>query len=255
VVSPRTHAEIEDLLGAYALDAVDATEATIVEEHLESCPRCRAEVSEHREVAAMLGNSGGAAPEGLWDRIAGSLEETPPPLRMPVAPVTPFRTRADRDRRGVSARAVAALAVAAALLIGFLGAQVVRQERLVDDLRGTLNEDVALRGANLALADPDARTTYLENAELGMTATAVVLPDGTGYLLAQELPELDESEAYQLWGVAGETVVSLGVLGADPAEVVPFMASGALDALAITEEVAGGVPVSEQPALLAGEFD
>jgi hypothetical protein len=268
-VSPRTHAEIEDLLGAYALDAVDPAEAAIVEEHLESCPRCRAEVSEHREVAAMLGNSGGAAPEGLWDRIAGSLEETPPPLRMPAAPVTPLPPRADRERRGVSARAVAALAVAAALLIGFLGAQSIQQqrrvddlrsevaerERLVDDLRDTLNEDVALRAANLALADPDARTTYLENAELGMTATAVVLPDGTGYLLAQELPELDETEAYQLWGVAGETVVSLGVLGADPAEVVPFMASGALDALAITEEVAGGVPVSEQPALLAGEFD
>ena len=42
--------------------------------------RCRAEVEGHREVASMLGNSGADAPEGVWDRIASQLEDTPPPM-------------------------------------------------------------------------------------------------------------------------------------------------------------------------------
>jgi anti-sigma factor RsiW len=37
-----SHAEASDLLGAYALDAVDGDEFAELEEHLETCPRCRA---------------------------------------------------------------------------------------------------------------------------------------------------------------------------------------------------------------------
>jgi hypothetical protein len=68
-----THAEIAELLGAYALDAVSAEEAVEIEEHLAECPRCRAEVSAHREVAGVLGNLSGTAPAGLWSRIADEL--------------------------------------------------------------------------------------------------------------------------------------------------------------------------------------
>jgi anti-sigma factor RsiW len=72
-----------DLLGAYALDAVDDDERQAIERHLDNCAQCRREVAEHREVAGMLASGWLPAPEGLWDRIAGSLEEPPPPLRMP----------------------------------------------------------------------------------------------------------------------------------------------------------------------------
>lgn len=75
---PLTHRQIQDLLGAYALDAVDADEAEAVEVHLRECPRCRAEVEEHRETAAMLAHVGTAAPAGVWDRIAEQLEEEAP---------------------------------------------------------------------------------------------------------------------------------------------------------------------------------
>jgi hypothetical protein len=67
------HAEITELLGAYALDAVSPEEAAEIEEHLVECPRCRAEVAAHREVAGVLGNLGGSAPAGLWARIADEL--------------------------------------------------------------------------------------------------------------------------------------------------------------------------------------
>jgi len=80
------HHEIEELLGAYALDAVDADEARLVEDHLADCPRCRAEVAEHREVAALLTTgSTEPVPDGLWDRIAADLGDTPPPVPIEVA--------------------------------------------------------------------------------------------------------------------------------------------------------------------------
>ena len=52
-----THEQASELLGAYALDAVDGDEFTELEEHLEMCPRCRAELDGLREVAAAMGNS------------------------------------------------------------------------------------------------------------------------------------------------------------------------------------------------------
>ena len=51
------HTDVEGLLGAYALDAVDPEETERIEAHLADCPRCRAEVDRHREVAAAIGNS------------------------------------------------------------------------------------------------------------------------------------------------------------------------------------------------------
>ena len=57
-----SHAELEELLGAYALDAVDGEERELVELHLLDCPRCRAEVAEHRAVASFLGSAGVLGP-------------------------------------------------------------------------------------------------------------------------------------------------------------------------------------------------
>ena len=51
-----------------------------------------------------------------------------------------------------------------------------------------------------------------------------MLPTGTGFLSASGLPELPETETYQLWGVYGdEDVISLGVLGNRPG-IEPFTA-------------------------------
>jgi hypothetical protein len=59
------HPEVQELLGAYALDALDPGEADAVDLHLRECPRCRAEVEEYRETAAMLAFGGVAAPPGV----------------------------------------------------------------------------------------------------------------------------------------------------------------------------------------------
>ena len=249
------HEEIEELLGAYALDAVDPDEVEAVERHLEGCPRCRSEVAGHREVATLLANTGGDAPAGVWERIAGQLEEAPPPLRLHLpdssAPVVPLASR-----RGARATriAVAAVGIAAALAIGVLGTQVVRQQQELDRFEAAIEEGTLLSAANTALRDPRAVQAALQSFDGSVTGQAVILPDGTGYLLVHQLPALDDG-TYQLWGQTEGGLISLGLLGDQPGAVIPFHVGDGVAALAITAEEPGGVLQSKNPAVLAGSFD
>lgn len=104
------HDEFIELLGAYALDAVDDDERRAVEAHLVMCPTCQAEVLEHIEVAAALGAQYTASmPADLWGRIemqieAGPTEVSGEPLRLP--PLAVFDTAGpDRDDRARPANA------------------------------------------------------------------------------------------------------------------------------------------------------
>ncbi len=255
-MSEVTHDEISELLGAYALHAVDPDEAAAVEAHLEGCPRCRAEVADHREVAAALGNSGGDAPDGLWDRIVSTLEERPPPMRLSLpssgdAEVIPL---AERRRPAGNRIVLAALGAAAAAVIGVLGVKVVQQDDQLDRVEQAFSDDTLLQAANAALLHPDAARSTLASPDGGVHMDAVLLPDGSGFLMADELPGLDEGRTYQLWGQTGAGMISLGLLGADPDGVVPFRASGEVAALAITEEVATGTNEPSTAPLLLGRF-
>jgi anti-sigma factor RsiW len=245
------HGEVRDLLGAYALDAVDDNERRAVDRHLEDCPPCQAEVAEHREVVGMLASGFVPAPEGLWDRIAGSLEEVPPPMRG-LAPVA-FLER-ERERRRLApgpVRAIVAVGVAASVgVVGLLGVKVLDTSNKVNDVAAALHgEDV--RGAALAAASrPDARKVALRSPDGRLTAQAVLLADGTGYLVDANLPALSPERTYQLWAV-GRSTVSVGVLGPVPGPTA-FRAAGDVRALAITEETAGGVVSSQQQPRVAG---
>src|SRR3954452_7912184 len=120
-----THEQVQELLGAYAIDAVDGDEAQDIDAHLTECPRCRADVGDLREVAALLAHSGADAPDGVWDRIASSLGEAPPPLRLDVR-------RATRGRPPVVT--MIAIAAAAAVIV-VLAVSVLHLNRQVDDLQ------------------------------------------------------------------------------------------------------------------------
>jgi hypothetical protein len=249
------HDEIAELLGAYALDAVDAEEAAAVEAHLITCPRCAAEVADHREVAAMLANTGAPAPEGLWTRISASLEEPPPEMDIPL--FTPDRSAggvvdlAERRRRRTPRWVPGAAAAAVLVVVAFVMGLVVS----ADDSGGRDQEFAAgLEAvAREIMNDPDATRVVLSSTEGDLEAPAALDVDGSGYLMGNTLPALDESLTYQLWGIKGDLVVSLGVLGPSPG-VVAFHTDPTLDALAITQEIAGGVPTSANSAVLVGEL-
>jgi hypothetical protein len=234
-----THNEIAELLGAYALDAVDADEAALVEDHLASCARCRSELADHREVAALLGHSGADAPPGVWDRIAGTLESAPPPIDL----------HTERRRRRRLPIVPAVVGVAAALLIAVLGVQVHDQDQRIDTLQTAL-ADPMTPAFESALDDPHSRLFALTSDDGDIVLRGAVTEDGVAYLRASALPDLPESKTYQLWGAAGDQLVSLGVLGESPT-VLSFRANP-YRLFAITEEDGPGVVRSANRPVVSG---
>ncbi|MGH9122967.1 MAG: anti-sigma factor domain-containing protein [Acidimicrobiales bacterium] len=230
-----THEELQELLGAYALDAVDAEEGAMVEAHLALCPRCREEVTAHRELAGLFAYAGQGAPEDIWDHLATELSSGPPPLRL-VAEGQSRRTHFVRVRTVIAVAAVAAAAIAG------LGFEVDHLNSRVSTLSNNLASPApGMSQVHAALAVPGAQPVALSSPNGGaVLAQAVVDPDGMGYIYGVLLNSLPAQRTYQLWGVEGTTEISFGLLGAAPS-VVAFRSSGAPGALAITDEVAGGV--------------
>jgi hypothetical protein len=70
--------DLDDLLGAYALDAVNDDERKLIEAYLLRSPTARAEVQRHHEVAAVIAASPGEAPAPLWLRIEALIDDRTP---------------------------------------------------------------------------------------------------------------------------------------------------------------------------------
>lgn len=253
-------AELDELLGAYALDAVEPDERRAVEDYLRDNPRARAEVAQHREVAAQLAYEGGEASAQTWSSIQASLDGAPREISWlpgvpdpagapgplddetagsePIAPVVRIRKGPLRAGVGLAVATAAAILVAAGFAVALGRSDTpTSAERAIAAVEG----------------DPEALTASLV-AEVGdVSADAGLSTEGLGFVDGRELPELDEGRTYQLWGVSGDLVISLGVLGAEP-DVWVFEAAESVDALALTDEVVPGVVSSDQPAVVVGEL-
>lgn len=244
------HAEIEELLGVYALDAVDPEEAGAVELHLRDCPRCRAEVAEHREMAASLAQVGSPAPSLVWSRIAASLEEEAPP-QLDMARVVALGPRRAR-RRSVPARALAALAAVAAAVIAVLGVQIERMDDRQDQLASALQSSGLDKAVQAALLDESARRVDLRSDDGVTFVRAVVRDSGAAYLVENNLPPLPADRTYQMWAIAGDQPVSVGVLGTDPEVSAVQIAGTGVTVLAVTAEPAGGVAAPSSAPVVKG---
>lgn len=283
---PMGHTEIEELLGAYALDAVDPETAAAIEAHLDGCVRCSIEVGQHHEVTGLLANSGGTAPAGLWDGIAEQLGGTSdqswdrlaarldaPGSRdgggtadgvdgAPVdadraAPVVPIG--AGRRRTRLMTTGAGLVAAAAVVLALVLGLQVHHLHSQVNALQASPQLSAAERAA---LASPTTRKIPLADTSstgAGHTPAVIVLTAaGTGFLIDDSaegdgLAALPDDRTYQLWGVVGNRTISLGLLGPHPG-IVPFSVAGSapVTEFAITDEVAGGVVTSHNNPVAVG---
>ncbi|MDQ4133797.1 MAG: anti-sigma factor [Actinomycetota bacterium] len=241
-----SHKEAAELLGAYALDAVDGDERAALERHLRECRPCQNELTEHREVVAFLGPGWSPAPEGVWDRIAGSLDENPPALALP-ANVTPLRPHRRAGLR-VGAAAVAAAVVA---VFGVLSLKVVDQDRRLEQMEQAAPGTDLSRAISQARNDASTRRVEMRATDGHLVAEALVQRDGIGYVVPAGLPAVGPDRTYQLWAVVGDDKISLGLLGSSPARSV-FRTSGEVSALAITEEAAGGVVTSDQQPVAVG---
>lgn len=265
-----TDEHLEELLGAYALGAVDDGERTEVEALLARSPATRRELArlEHALGALTDAEATRMPPAGAYDRLLGTLRAdagldagpaptalpllrlpppdggervVPAPPDAPIAPVVPLRRR---WRQPV-------LAAAAAVVVAALAGTVVVQQRRLGQRNDASLGDLAQR----ALTTPGSRRGTLASADGAVQVRAVVDPAGTGYLFADQLPALTDGRVYQLWTVDGAAPVSLGILGGRP-QVVTFPTGGSSQTrtLAITAEQAPGATAPTGTPLVVGEL-
>ncbi len=245
-----TEAEIESLLGAYALDAVDEYERIEVEAHLAICPRCRAEVAAHREVAALMANGGVAAPDGLWDRIAESLSPELPASAPGAADLLAHLPRPPRLERRYRRAFVGAMTLAAAvtLVVALLSLQVAN---LTQQLH-TTNSAYGVSAAVDSVLAHQHRTITLTAADRSENATVIIGTGNQGYWIGSDLAKLPSSETYQLWTIVrGKVIVSLGVLGPDPRAATAFRLAADMGRLMVTVEPEGGTPGPTASAIVS----
>jgi anti-sigma-K factor RskA len=216
--------DMHDLVGAYAVDALDDQEREAYETHLAGCDQCLAELARLRESATVLATSASVAPPPeLKDRVMAEIHSE-------AAPVVPMKSRRSRWPSW------APLAVAA-LAAFVLGVVAVVQTVARNDLSGPAG---VVAAAEAAANDPGSIVTDFETDD-GVVGQVVLTADGEGFLIPSDLDPLDEARTYQLWVLTpDEQAISAGVLGNDPAPS-RFTWSGDVAGFALTREVAGGV--------------
>jgi len=226
-----SHQQIQDLLGVYALDAVDTAERDAIESHLGGCPSCLVETAGHLRVARAL-----------------IVDGRPSPLEWPPTPTTATKPRSRRGRlfRGTLATGV----VAALALIGWQGVSQQRRlnrvEATVRDINVSAGQTQLLAQAQIAAVDPSARRVTLSDGAGHPVATAIIRANLSGFVLAGAMAPLSPDQTYEMWRVENNRRVPAGLLGSRP-QVLAFQLTPDTVIVTITVEAAGGAATSDHP--------
>lgn len=293
--------EGQEIAALYALGALSQNEARAFESHLlEGCAACQQELEEFDRVVGALGASAEpvAAPTYLRDLLKARLDkegQAPAQTDVPQASIIPFPHQRKsveptvEKPRSSPARTWLPWAVAASLLIAFLGSILLwqsdrralqasidesKEEKLAalrerDELRANMSKQEArsqeLAQINTILASPDQHEVLslkmTENAPATMAASS-----GTVYwskqdhkwLVSADLPRPPEGKAYQLWFITSGGPVSAGIMKPDETGhgfmVVNVPPSAeTIMAAAITLEPESGSPQPTSPVLAMGK--
>ncbi len=229
---------LDELLACYALDALDDADRRLVDEVVADDADARARLAALQRAVVLSAHEVGP-PDHVWDGLASRAFPGQEPLVAPrLAPFVRRRRIQTRLLVGAAAACVAALVTGVILITTASGGGGARPQLAA----------VAQASARV----PGARVVALRADDGTEAASAVVLPDGSGYLTSR-LGRLGPGRTYQLWGSTGPQTISLGVLGPDPG-VVAFTAVGNTDRLLITDEAAPGVPVTHRTPTAAGDL-
>jgi anti-sigma-K factor RskA len=212
------HQEYQELLGLHALDALEASEARALEEHLNTCAECRAELVRLRDAAGLLAHAATPAtprPE-VRDRIMASIaaeKQRDQPAAPPSARVVPLKSRAEWNIWTIGLRLAAGVAFVA-LLIGVvvlwrrdvkMRQEIAQLSREVNTQQHELVRDrdvlVRQREALALLNSPTAKKMELAGTLTQSTRGTLVYDQKTGraILMAEGLPATPADKAYEVW--------------------------------------------------------
>ncbi|HXM48805.1 MAG TPA: anti-sigma factor [Pyrinomonadaceae bacterium] len=213
------HQEYKELLEFHALDALEASEARGLEEHLKTCADCRSELIRLGDAAALLAHAASPAeprPEMRNQLLASVRAERTQarPAAVTSPQVVPLKPRAGRNIRPIGLRLAAGVAVVALLvsLIVFWRRDVkMRQEiaqlsRQVNTQQHELVRDRDVLGrqreALTLLNMPSAKKMELAGTQTAQGAHGSFVYDqktGRALLMADGLPATPADKAYELW--------------------------------------------------------
>lgn len=256
----RTPDEVRELLGAYALGALDPDERQQVDELLLVDASARAELHELEHAAAWLGHASLRPPESAWDAIAAEVDRDlaagapepgaesdagPDPKSGPewVPEVTALTPR--RPRR-VSQWLVAAAAVVI-LAIGAVGVFALVNSSSSSDTKP--GSEALAR----AVRDPKTRTVILRSTDGRYSALTAVRPDDTGLLSSASMPTAPAGRDLQLWSITADGPVSLGLMRGHR-DLHRFRIVPGTKELAITSEPRGGSAAPTGNPIVSGDL-
>ena len=230
---PHNQSHPEELLDAYALDALEEAETLQVEFHLEGCERCRLAVAELHNALSPLGQAVGQqqAPSALRLRLLRALEPTDVQSKAAVSrrmwrvPRTPvFRILLPT----AAAVIVALLALGVVMNVGLsnrtedleqenatLTAQIASSTVQDSQLADTVQQ---LRLANYWLASPEVQSMSLKPPSGTGSSRGIMLVANNGdlaMLLLTGMGERPVSSTYHVWLMRGDDKVWVGKLQVD----------------------------------------
>ncbi|HEV7216843.1 MAG TPA: anti-sigma factor, partial [Chloroflexota bacterium] len=227
------HEEAQELLAAFALDALAASDQADLAAHLRQCDPCRQSLVALLPVASALAlaPAAGAAPAALRERLTAAVKGVPAP-----ASALPQRAQRWRRRQGAAGSLAGWLAAAALFLVSLsLGGWGVWEHSLLQ----------------AGVSAPLAATASGDGARGAVAA----MPDHELTLYVTHLPPPPTGHVYAAW------VVHAGVPHASGIFVTSAVGTGGLvltarpvsgDQIVVTRELAPGQARPTGPALLQG---
>ena len=212
--NPNDGPHPDEVLEAYALDILNEEEAFRLESHLAGCFRCREEVAQLSNTAAVLGQSVDESmlPASLRARVMHSLPR--------IVDASPAPTSVATGRRSRIGRML--IPLAAVLLIGLVSFNIAMNFRLSGRVDGLQRENAnlarlvllppkesqfmdavrQLQVASYWLADSDSSPMILEPPGRVGKSQGVLLVANDGrraMLLVAGMKELTPPSSYQIW--------------------------------------------------------
>jgi anti-sigma-K factor RskA len=212
------HQEYQELLELHSLDALDVSEARLLEVHLDTCAECRDELLHLRDAVSLLAHAATPAaprPE-VRDRIMTNIRAENQRKQSAAslsASVVPLKARAQRNIWTIGLRLAAGLAFIA-LLVGIivlwrrdvrLNQEIAQLSRQANTQQHELVRDRDLLGrqreALALLNSPTAKKMELAGTQSESTRGTFVYDQKTGraILMAEGLPATPADKAYEVW--------------------------------------------------------
>lgn len=248
-MSDVDRASMRDLAAAYAIGALDADEERAFESLLAESEELRREVTEYREVSALLAH----------DAAAVTLD---PSLRKRLLDSVKGRSARPRNnwRHGLAWAAAAAgiiLAGVQSVRVGNLSQELTTREQAIQDLTTAL----AARDATLNdILEPSTVFFVLTSTTEQPPSIRLFWNRAANNVVlhASSLDPAPTGREYQLWFLAGGAPIPASTFNSDPSGVSLVTLPGPpedveIQGAAITLEPAGGSAQPTTPILLVGD--